>query len=100
MSRTSGIATLEREVAAAHVRSLLQDSPIQIASSDAHVVKPWFAGRLEFLARTAYRRPALQCYGPCRNHPAGPMNAPVQNTPIYQALAQAFAAEGVQSCTR
>jgi anti-sigma factor RsiW len=48
MSRTIVEATLEREVAAAHVRSLLQDRPIQIASSDAHVVKPWFAGRLDF----------------------------------------------------
>jgi anti-sigma factor RsiW len=41
-------ALVERDVLAAHVRGLLQDSPIQVASSDAHVVKPWFAGRLEF----------------------------------------------------
>jgi anti-sigma factor RsiW len=41
-------SVLEREVAAAHVRSLLQDSPIQIASSDSHAIKPWFAGRLDF----------------------------------------------------
>jgi len=39
---------LERDVLAAHVRSLLQESPIQVASSDAHTVKPWFAGRLDF----------------------------------------------------
>jgi len=39
---------LEQEVLAAHVRSLLQESPIQVASSDAHTVKPWFAGRVEF----------------------------------------------------
>ena len=36
------------DVLAAHVRSLLQDSPIQVASSDQHTVKPWFAGRLDF----------------------------------------------------
>ena len=39
---------LERDVLAAHVRSLLQDAPIQIASSERHVVRPWFNGRVEF----------------------------------------------------
>jgi anti-sigma factor RsiW len=39
---------LQQELLAAHVRSLLQDSPIQIASSDQHTVKPWFAGRVDF----------------------------------------------------
>jgi anti-sigma factor RsiW len=48
MSRMGSTALLEREVVAAHVRSLLQDSPTQIASSEVHTVKPWFAGRLEF----------------------------------------------------
>jgi anti-sigma factor RsiW len=48
ISQTAGIAMMEREVAAAHVRSLLQDVPTQIASSDAHAIKPWFAGRLDF----------------------------------------------------
>ena len=41
-------AGLEREVVAAHVRSLLQERSIQIASSDSHTVKPWFAGRVDF----------------------------------------------------
>ncbi len=41
-------ATLERDVLSAHVRSLLQDNPVQIASSDTHTVKPWFSGRIEF----------------------------------------------------
>ena len=36
------------DVAAAHVRSLLQDSPIQVASSDQHTVRPWFNGKVEF----------------------------------------------------
>src|SRR5262245_25093633 len=41
-------AAVERGVAAAHVRSLLQDSPTQVASADTHAIKPWFAGRLDF----------------------------------------------------
>jgi anti-sigma factor RsiW len=48
MSRMAGTATVEREVAAAHVRSLLQESPMQIASAEVHAIKPWFAGRLDF----------------------------------------------------
>jgi anti-sigma factor RsiW len=39
---------LIRDVLAAHVRSLLQDNVVQVASSSTHTVKPWFAGRLEF----------------------------------------------------
>jgi anti-sigma factor RsiW len=39
---------LERDVLAAHVRSLLHESPIQVASSERHVVRPWFNGRVEF----------------------------------------------------
>ena len=39
---------LEAEIVSAHIRSLLQDSQIQIASSDAHTVKPWFMGRIDF----------------------------------------------------
>ncbi len=48
MSRGIDTALIERDVAAAHVRSLLQDSPMQIASSDVHGIKPWFTGRLDF----------------------------------------------------
>ena len=39
---------MERDVVAAHVRSLLQDNTVQIASSESHTVKPWFNGRIEF----------------------------------------------------
>lgn len=47
-SRIDATAALERDVAVAHVRSLLQESPVQVASSDTHAIKPWFAGRLDF----------------------------------------------------
>jgi anti-sigma factor RsiW len=39
---------VEREILTAHRRSLVQDKPIQIASSDGHTVKPWFNGRIDF----------------------------------------------------
>ena len=50
LALTASAATgrLERDVVTAHIRSLLQDSPIQVASSDQHTVKPWFAGRVDF----------------------------------------------------
>ncbi len=41
-------AELQREVLSAHVRALLQDNPVQVATSDQHTVKPWFAGRVDF----------------------------------------------------
>jgi anti-sigma factor RsiW len=39
---------LAHDVLAAHVRSLLQDNTVQVASLDTHTVKPWFAGRLDY----------------------------------------------------
>ncbi|MFZ1104356.1 MAG: anti-sigma factor [Hyphomicrobiaceae bacterium] len=48
VTSTGQVGQLERQVVEAHVRSLLQDSPIQVASSDSHTVKPWFAGRVDF----------------------------------------------------
>jgi anti-sigma factor RsiW len=39
---------LAHDVLAAHVRSLIQDNAVQVASLDTHTVKPWFAGRLDY----------------------------------------------------
>ncbi|MDF2996105.1 MAG: transrane anti-sigma factor [Xanthobacteraceae bacterium] len=48
MQCSNAEAALSRDVLAAHVRSLLQDNPVQIASLDTQTVKLWFAGRLEY----------------------------------------------------
>jgi anti-sigma factor RsiW len=45
MARTNDI---ERELVTAHMRALIQDKPIQVASNNTHNVKPWFAGRVDF----------------------------------------------------
>ena len=39
---------IEREVVGAHIRSLMQETPVQVASTDQHTVRPWFAGRADF----------------------------------------------------
>jgi anti-sigma factor RsiW len=40
-------ARLIEEAVSAHVRVRLAGQPMQVASSDRHTVKPWFAGRLD-----------------------------------------------------
>jgi anti-sigma factor RsiW len=42
------VPTTRHDVVAAHVRSLLQNSTIQVLSSDSHTVRPWFNGKVEF----------------------------------------------------
>jgi anti-sigma factor RsiW len=46
--RTDTQARTSRDLLSAHVRALIQDSPVQVASLDTHTVKPWFAGRLDY----------------------------------------------------
>jgi anti-sigma factor RsiW len=48
LSATGQRGTIERDLLHAHIRSLLQDSQVQVASSDQHMVRPWFAGRADF----------------------------------------------------
>jgi Predicted transmembrane transcriptional regulator (anti-sigma factor) len=40
------------DVLTAHVRSLLDEQPVRIVSSDPHTVRPWFGGRLDFAPAT------------------------------------------------
>lgn len=44
----SAVSETQHDVVAAHVRSLLQNSTIQVPSSDSHTVRPWFSGKVEF----------------------------------------------------
>src|SRR5437899_3856739 len=48
IQRSNGEAALSRDVLTAHIRSLLQDSAVQVPSYDTHTVKPWFSGRLDY----------------------------------------------------
>jgi anti-sigma factor RsiW len=48
MRQSGNEVRLEQDVVSAHVRSLLQESPFQVASGDPHSVRPWFNGRVDY----------------------------------------------------
>jgi anti-sigma factor RsiW len=52
-ARSEREATPVVEVADAHLRSLVAERPFDIASSERHVVRPWFAGKLPYAPKVA-----------------------------------------------
>jgi anti-sigma factor RsiW len=48
MARIDSGERVVNDVVSAHVRSLVNGQPTQIASADPHVIRPWFGGKVTY----------------------------------------------------
>ena len=47
-TRNADRDAFEAQLSSAHLRTLMSAHPVDVASSDQHTVKPWFAGKLKY----------------------------------------------------